>query len=311
MLNTPHIDWFGLSPVLTLIGASFVSLLCAVLVPRACAARRGHRRRGGRLHRRNRPRRLALRRQRGRPHDRGRRLLPRPLDLARPDHHLRRRARHDAPRGGAHPRLAPRRRPRAARRPRGGVLRAPPRLGGRDGVLHRRREPDHALPLARVVLDRALRHVRDRLRPRGLARGGAQVPRRRLVRRRHPPLRLGARLRRHGAGRVQRHRLDDRVAGPHGRRVRRRRDRADGRGARLQDVGRAVPHVDARRLRGRADDGDRLDVVGDEGRGAPAHVPRDDDGVPARTSTSGAGPSRSSRRSRSRSATSRRSCRRT
>ena len=35
MLNTPHIDWFGLSPVLTLTGASFVSLLCAVLVPRA------------------------------------------------------------------------------------------------------------------------------------------------------------------------------------------------------------------------------------------------------------------------------------
>ena len=35
MINTPNIDWFGLSPVLTLIGASFVSLLCAVLVPRA------------------------------------------------------------------------------------------------------------------------------------------------------------------------------------------------------------------------------------------------------------------------------------
>ena len=35
MINTPPIDWFGLSPVLTLIGASFVSLLCAVLVPRA------------------------------------------------------------------------------------------------------------------------------------------------------------------------------------------------------------------------------------------------------------------------------------
>ena len=34
-LNTPHIDWFGLSPVLTLIGTSFVALLCAVLVPRA------------------------------------------------------------------------------------------------------------------------------------------------------------------------------------------------------------------------------------------------------------------------------------
>ncbi len=35
MINTPAIDWFGLSPVLTLIGASFVALLCAVLVPRA------------------------------------------------------------------------------------------------------------------------------------------------------------------------------------------------------------------------------------------------------------------------------------
>jgi NADH-quinone oxidoreductase subunit N len=33
-LNTPHIDWFGLSPVLTLIGTSFAALLCAVLVPR-------------------------------------------------------------------------------------------------------------------------------------------------------------------------------------------------------------------------------------------------------------------------------------
>jgi NADH-quinone oxidoreductase subunit N len=34
-LHTPHIDWFGLSPVLTLIGAAFLALLCAVLVPRA------------------------------------------------------------------------------------------------------------------------------------------------------------------------------------------------------------------------------------------------------------------------------------
>src|SRR5262249_47861388 len=28
-------DWFGISPILTLIGASFLALLCAVLVPRA------------------------------------------------------------------------------------------------------------------------------------------------------------------------------------------------------------------------------------------------------------------------------------
>ena len=34
-LNTPPIDWFGLSPVLTLTGTAFGALLCAVLVPRA------------------------------------------------------------------------------------------------------------------------------------------------------------------------------------------------------------------------------------------------------------------------------------
>jgi NADH-quinone oxidoreductase subunit N len=39
VINTPPIDWFGLSPILTLTGASFCALLCAVLVPRN--ARRG------------------------------------------------------------------------------------------------------------------------------------------------------------------------------------------------------------------------------------------------------------------------------
>jgi len=34
-LNTPSIDWFGLSPVFALIGTAFLALLCAVLVPRA------------------------------------------------------------------------------------------------------------------------------------------------------------------------------------------------------------------------------------------------------------------------------------
>jgi NADH-quinone oxidoreductase subunit N len=34
-LHTPHIDWFGFSPVFALIGTAFVALLCAVLVPRA------------------------------------------------------------------------------------------------------------------------------------------------------------------------------------------------------------------------------------------------------------------------------------
>jgi NADH-quinone oxidoreductase subunit N len=35
VINTPHIDWFGLSPILTLTGAAFFALLSAVLVPRA------------------------------------------------------------------------------------------------------------------------------------------------------------------------------------------------------------------------------------------------------------------------------------
>jgi NADH-quinone oxidoreductase subunit N len=34
-LHTPHVDWFALGPVFVLVGASFVALLCAVLVPRA------------------------------------------------------------------------------------------------------------------------------------------------------------------------------------------------------------------------------------------------------------------------------------
>jgi NADH-quinone oxidoreductase subunit N len=34
-LHTPHVDWFGLGPIFTLVGASFLALLCAVLVPRA------------------------------------------------------------------------------------------------------------------------------------------------------------------------------------------------------------------------------------------------------------------------------------
>jgi NADH-quinone oxidoreductase subunit N len=35
VIDTPTIDWFGLSPVLALTGAAFLALLCAVLVPRA------------------------------------------------------------------------------------------------------------------------------------------------------------------------------------------------------------------------------------------------------------------------------------
>jgi NADH-quinone oxidoreductase subunit N len=34
-LHTTHVDWFGLGTIFALVGASFVALLCAVLVPRA------------------------------------------------------------------------------------------------------------------------------------------------------------------------------------------------------------------------------------------------------------------------------------
>ncbi len=104
-LNTPPIDWFALSPILTLTGAAFVALLGAVLVPRT--ARRtvaaGFSFAGflGGLVARD----LALRRQRGTAHTIvGGRLLPRPLDRARADHPLRRRARDDAARLRAHAR---------------------------------------------------------------------------------------------------------------------------------------------------------------------------------------------------------------
>jgi len=35
VIDAPHIDWFGLSPILALTGTAFAALLCAVLVPRA------------------------------------------------------------------------------------------------------------------------------------------------------------------------------------------------------------------------------------------------------------------------------------
>ena len=90
----------------------------------------------------------------------------------------------------------------------------------------------------------------------GVARGGAEVPDRRRLRLGGAALRLGARLRRDRRARFARDRRRRRrrtshdallVAGP----------RDDPRRARLQGLGGAVPHVDAGRLRGRADAGDR------------------------------------------------------
>ena len=188
MINTPHVDWFAISTILVLLGASFVALLGAVLVP--ARARRAFALSvsllgfaGGLVTSIW----LYVDSADGPPRHRGR-LLPRPLDDAVADHPLRDRARNLARR-----RRACRAPPRRAHLR---VLRAPARLGcGHDG-LRRLREPDDHVPRARVVLDRALRHVRDRLRRRGLARGRAQVSDHRLVRLGGAALRVGPRLRR-------------------------------------------------------------------------------------------------------------------
>ena len=125
--------------------------------------------------------------------------------------------------------------------------------------------PDRALHRARAAVAGALR--RRRLPPRqpALDRGGAEVFRARgavlgaAALRREPHLRL---FRHH---RIRRHRRGDRAGAAAARAdlragVPRRRHR-------LQGVGRAVPHVDARRLRGLADAGDRLLPDGAEGGG--------------------------------------------
>ena len=300
MIHTPHVDWFAISTILVLLGASFVALLGAVLVPdrhaRAFAATVSSLGFAGGLvtsiwlyvdERRRPSRRLG-------------RLLPRPLDDALADHPLR-----DRPRDHARRRRADRAR---ARRAHLRVLLASARVDGRHGVLRRLREPDGDVPRARVVLDRALRHVRDRLRRRGLARGRAEVPDHRLVRLGGAALRVGARLRRYRAHRLRARSRSRRRAGPRGRRAARARPRDDHRRPRLQVFGGAVPHVDARRLRGRADDGDGVHVGGDEGRGVRARLPRVADGVPAGAAPLELGVRRASPSRRSRSGTSRRSC---
>ena len=65
MISTPHVDWFAIATILALLGASFVALLGAVLVPRTAARLRRDRLRA-RLRRRARAVDLALREQRRR-----------------------------------------------------------------------------------------------------------------------------------------------------------------------------------------------------------------------------------------------------
>ena len=105
------------------------------------------------------------------------------------------------------------------------------------------------------------------MRREGSLESGLQVPDRRLARLGDAALRDGLHLRRLGLDRLRRDRKGDRAD----RRARRSadpgRDRDDGGRPGLQDLDRALPPVDARRLRGRADPGDELHGGGDQGGG--------------------------------------------
>ena len=70
------------------------------------------------------------------------------------------------------------------------------------------------------------------------------------------------------------------AAGARPRLAARARPRDDARRVRVQGLGGAVPHVDARRLPGRADARDRVHVERDEGRRARRHVARPRHRVP-------------------------------
>ncbi len=269
----------ALSPLLVLLGGGLLLLVAAALTPHWPRGsvrprhRRHRRRRGGaggvRLGRRE-------RRPRGLP--RRRRAALRPLRHVHHDHDLRRRARRRA----ARRRLPP---PRGIRR--AGGLRAVPHVRHRwrrDGCGQR---PDRAVPRARDAVDRAVRARRIEPSPGRVAGVGPQVlrPRRLLVG--VLPLRHRTALRRDG------HHAPD-VVDPDARLsifsyLRDNVFLGEKQslllagialllvGLGVQDRRRAVPHVDARRLPGRAVAGHRVHGVGGQGRrvrgaAAGAHV---------------------------------------
>ena len=256
----PEVNWFALSPMLTLLGGALVLMLAGALTPTwpkglyafATATIAGAagvlamvqwdditdngtddaRRRSDRV-------RHAL----DVPHDH---------DLHRRDPRVddQRRV----------PARHPQRRPRDLRPVPGGGDRR-----HRDGVGQR---PDRAVPgprdpVARVVRARVEQPSQQRER-----RVGPQVLRARRVRLGVLPLRHRARLRRH---RQHQHLRDGRCAPEWRRPVRQRvagarRYRTADRRTRVQGGGGAVPRVGARRLSGRTDTCDRADGIGRQGR---------------------------------------------
>ena len=196
VIHKPHVDWFALSPTLALLGAAGLLLLVAVFLPRAGPA-------GG----------LGDRLRRG--------LRDRVRVRRRARRSAARTARRSSPTRSSV--TAGRRSPRYivagcglvavlvsyGERMRGehiGEYYALLAAAGAGMVFFVGGQPDDALPRPRVVLDRALRPVRDRHRPRRLARGRAQVPDHRRGRLRDAALRIGDGLRRDRRARLRRDR---------------------------------------------------------------------------------------------------------
>ena len=196
MIDTPTVDWLALSP-----DARAARRGRSRAARRALAARvdaQGRRRSGRRSSASSspRPRRLGVRRQRdaGGP---ARRLDgPRPARRARAGHARR----SPEPPSSSPPGAS------AGARTTASTTRCsrPPERGWPSSS--ERREPDDAVPRARVVLALPLHPRRARHRLARLARGGPEVPHRRRLRVGGAPLRLRARLRRDGRARLRRDR---------------------------------------------------------------------------------------------------------
>ena len=247
----PPINWEALSPAIALTVGACVVLL--VGLARSSFIRRnvvpGADDRDARRHRR--ARRLAVGHQRG-DHRQG---AGRRQPDARADDDLRRRRDR---RRAAVLALGGERRGR-----RGRVLRAAADLDPRHAGAGRGQRPGRAVHRLRAALDPAVRALRDAHEARAVAGVGPEVPDHRLGRLGDAAVRPGAAVRRRGRHELRRARR----RGPRHRRRRAVPDRhraGHGR-AGLQGLGRAVPPVDAGRLRGRADAGHRLHGGGDQG----------------------------------------------
>ena len=271
-VTVPRVDWYSIAPVVMPVAAAILIVLFRAvardrvrtyepaLVDRRARPGRVGVLPGQAVERRHRPR----ARRRDGAHDRRRRLLG-----VRRHGRDRQRVAHAA---------AVVRLPRAARdRVAAGVRRAAAVLGRRHAHDGGRQRPHRRVRGARGPLDPALRPRRVRPAPRPVARGGHQVLRAGRLLVGDLPLRRRAGLR--GDRHARRSRESSRFLATH--------VLADEGtllagvalllvGSGLQDRRRAVPHVDARRLRGRAEPGDRVHGVGDQGgrlrRAAPRAV---------------------------------------